>query len=115
MGESIISKLPYIYITDKQGIHRAFYYCRETNTPELATSSGFWKVFWKGILLEWILWNIIQSHWGMRHTNWLSENEEDFISTTTTDVELPKGVGTLLKYDITEVLTSSEGEAMAQK
>lgn len=109
-GESIISKLPLLYLTDKQGNSHSLLYA--ANTPELATSSDF-GVFEKGFYLEWIFVEHNSKVTGECAILTGSDNEEDFVSTTTTDVELQKGWN-IIKYDITEVLTSSEGEAMAK-
>jgi hypothetical protein len=109
-GESIISKLPVLYLTDKQGNSHSLLYA--ANTPELATSSDF-GVFEKGFYLEWIFVEHNSKVTGECAILTGSDNEEDFVSTTTTDVELQKGWN-IIRYDITEVLTSSEGEAMAK-
>ncbi len=109
-GESIILKLPLLYLTDKQGNSHSLLYA--ANTPELATSSGF-GVFEKGFYLEWIFVENNSKVTGECAIPTGSDNEEDFVSTTITDVELQKGWN-IIRYDITEVLTSSEGEAMAK-
>ena len=109
-GESIISKLPLLFITNKQGNSHSLLYA--ANTPELATSSDF-GVFEKGYYLEWIFVEHKSKVTGECAIVTGSENEKEFVSTTTTDVELQKGWN-IIKYDITEVLTSAEGEALAK-
>jgi hypothetical protein len=109
-GESIISKLPLLYLTDKQGNSHSLLYA--ASTPELATSSDS-GVFEKGFYLEWIFLENNSKVTGECAIQTGSDNDEDFVSTTVTDVELQKGWN-IIKYDITEVFTSSEGETMAK-
>jgi len=109
-GETIISKLPVLYVTDNQGNSHSLLYA--ASTPALATSSDF-GVFEKGFYLEWIFVEQHSKVTGECAILTGSDNEVDFVSTTTTNIELQKGWN-IIKYTISEVLTSSEGEAMAK-
>ena len=109
-AETIVSKLPLLYLTDKNGNSNSLLYA--ASNPELAKWS-----YWlhsgdvkKGYCLEWIFVDNNATVKGACVIPTFSDGEVDITNTNITDLELKKGWN-IIKYDITEVFTSPEGDS----
>lgn len=112
-GESIILKLPLLYLTDKQGDSHSLLYA--ASTPELAAwmrSSGVGDIN-TGYYLEWIFVENAATVQGVCAIPTITKNGEEYTNTTNTDLELQAGWN-IIKHDITDVYTSTEGQTKAE-
>lgn len=111
-GETITLKLPLLNVTDqKRNSHSILY---AASTPELVEwlhNSGMGNIK-KGYYLDWMFVENNSNVKGECVIPTGTFNGEDFTSTTITDLELKKGWN-IIKYDITEVFTSTDGETKA--
>jgi len=112
-GESIILKLPLLNLTDKKGDSHSLLYA--ASSPEVAAwmrSSGVGDIN-TGYYLEWIFVENAATVQGVCAIPTSTKNGEGYTNTTNTDLELQAGWN-IIKHDITDVYTSTEGQTKAE-
>lgn len=110
-GETIISKLPILYLTDGQGNSKSILLAASTQELAQWMYHGYGDVT-QGYYLEWIFVENNATVKGECIFQMGTYNGEEFTKTTVTDVELQKGWN-IIKHEITEVYTSSKGQTQA--
>ena len=110
-GETIISKLPLLYLTDQQGNSKSLLFAASTLHLAEKMYHGFGDVT-QGYYLELIFVESEATVNGACVIPMGANIGEEFTNTTITDVELQKGWN-IIKHDITEVFTPSVGKIQA--